>query len=370
MLLPPFHGDRMRAYDSLIEEESLEAFAAWPEGEEFASIEAFRQITMGVILRAVFGAKGPRRAELEEVLARQMTLGQMSVVFPILRRDFGRWSPGRMLANTRRRYDELIAELIDERLADPDLGERIDILAFILRSLQEDDQEINRSDLADELLTLLVAGSETTASSLAWAVERLTRHPDVLRRLEAEAESDSSALRDATVLEVLRTRPAIMSSGRRVTQPFELGPWRLPVGTVIMVANSTMQEDDRFHADALTFDPDRYVGRKPETYSWVPFGGGVRRCIGASFALMEMDVVLRTMLRHFELLPTTARPERERFRGVAHTPSKGGLVTVRRRRNPLGGGAVAPARATQPAPAARCPVDDQAAPAAAAGRST
>ena len=209
-------------------------------------------------------------------------------------------------------------------------------------------------DLADELLTLLLAGHETTSSSLAWTVERLRRHPDVLRRLVQEAEGDSSALRTATILEVQRARPVIAATGRVVMQPFELGEWRLPPGT---------QSGHRGVGDAprravpprtpTSFDPDRYVGHKPDTYAWIPFGGGVRRCIGAAFAQLEMDVVIRTMLRHFELLPTDAPGEGESFRGVAFAPAKGGVAVVRRRRVPIG----APAREVGVA-ATKCPVDD------------
>jgi cytochrome P450 len=356
-LLPPFHGDRMRSYDRLIEEETLRAMQSWPEGEEFPSIRTFNRITLRVILRAVFGAEGAELAELEQLLPRLAAVGQRLVTAPILRREVGRWSPGRRYAAMRRRYDEIVGALIDKHLGDRALSERIDILALMLKPLREAGEEINRSDLADELLTLLLAGHETTASSLAWTVERLRRHPDVLQRLEQEAEGDSSALRTATILEVLRDRPVISATGRMVMQPFELGEWRLPPGTRLVTEASVMHRDGRYHRNATSFDPDRYVGHKPDTYSWIPFGGGVRRCIGAAFAQLEMDVVIRTMLRHFELLPTNAPGEGESFRGVAFAPAKGGLAVVRRRRTPLGAAA-----GDVSAAAAKCPVDHSAVP--------
>jgi cytochrome P450 len=354
-LLPPFHGDRMRSYDRLIEDETLRAMQSWPDGEEFPSIRTFNKITLRVILRAVFGAEGAELAELEQLLPRLTAVGQRLVTAPILRRDLGRWSPGRRYAAMRRRYDEIVGTLIDKHLVDPELSERIDILALMLKPLREAGEEVNRNDLADELLTLLLAGHETTASSLAWTVERLRRHPDVLRRLEQEAGGDSSALRTATILEVQRTRPVIAATGRMVMQPFELGEWRLPPGARLVTEASVMHRDERFHPNATSFDPDRYVGHKPDTYSWIPFGGGVRRCIGAAFAQLEMDVVIRTMLRHFALLPTDAPGEGESFRGVAFAPAKGGLAVVRRRGTPLGaaGGDVGAA-------AAKCPVDHRA----------
>jgi cytochrome P450 family 138 len=349
-LLPPFHGDRMRSYDGLIEEEALLAMRAWRDGEEFATLKTFNRITLRVILRAVFGAEGAQLADFEELLPRMAALGQRLVTAPFLRRDYGRFSPGRRYAAMRRRYDEIAEALIDRHLADPALGERIDILALMLSPLRDAGEGIDRQALADELLTLLLAGHETTASSLAWTVERLRRHPELLRRLEDEAAGESSTLRAATILEVLRTRPVIAATGRVVMQPFELGPWRLPPGTRVITEGSMMHRDERFHDDALTFDPERYVGSKPDTYAWIPFGGGVRRCIGAAFAQLEMDVVIRTMLRHFELVPTDTRDERESFRGVAFAPARGGVAVVRRRREPLG------TSATQPATETGCPV--------------
>lgn len=355
MLLPPLHGDRMRSYEPLIEEETLNATRTWADGEEFATVRTFNRVTLRVILRAVFGAEGAALSELEALLPRLTALGQRSVTMPILRRDLGSWSPGRRYATMRRRYDEIVATLIDEHLRDPGMSERIDILALMLNPLREAGEQISRAELADELLTLLVAGHETTASSLAWTVERLRRHPALLRRLEREADGDSSALRTATILEVHRTRPVITATGRLVMQPFELGEWRLPPGTRLVTEATVMHRDERFHANASGFDPDRYVGHKPDTYAWIPFGGGIRRCIGAAFAQLEMDIVIRTVLRHFELLPTDAPGERESFRGVAFAPAKGGLAAVRRRTTPLGNAVpdLSPSAAT-------CPVDPRA----------
>jgi hypothetical protein len=351
-LLPPFHGDRMRSYEGLIEEEALDAMQAWPDREEFPTIATFQKITLRVILRAVFGAEGKDLADLEDLLPRLTALGQRLVTVPLLRRDLGRRSPGGRYKVLRGRYDQIVGTLIEQRLGDPKLGERIDILSLMLTALKGD--EINKSHVGDELLTLLVAGHETTASSLAWTVERLRRHPEVLRRLEQEAEGDGSTLRTATILEVHRARPVIGATGRMAMKPFELGEWRLPPGTRLVTMASTLHEDERFHPNARSFDPDRYVGQKPDTYAWIPFGGGVRRCLGAAFAQLEMEVVIRTMLRRFQLQPTTAPGERLHFRGVAFAPAKGGLAVVRRRREPLGREAPS---AEGESPATRCPVD-------------
>ncbi|MBS1678114.1 MAG: cytochrome P450 [Actinobacteria bacterium] len=334
MLLPPFHGERMRSYEAIIEEEALREMASWPEGVEFASIGSFQTITLRIILRAVFGAEGRELAELERLLPPLTTLGQRLVTIPILRRDWGRRSPGARWKRMHARYRRLADTLVEQHLADPDLGERIDILALMLRAQLEDGGEVDKADLADELLTLLVAGHETTASALAWTVERLRRHPEILRRLEDEARGEENALRLATAEEVLRVRPVINATGRVVMKPFELGEWLVPPGSSIVTGIAPVHHDDRFHARAERFEPDRYVGRKPDTYAWIPFGGGLRRCLGAAFAQFEIDVVLRTLLRSFELQATSEPGERESFRGVAFAPSKGGAAVVRRR--PLG----------------------------------
>jgi cytochrome P450 len=316
MLLPPFHGERMRSYEAIIEEEAKRAMAEWPEGVEFASLESFQTITLRIILRAVFGAEGRELAALEL----------------LLRRDLGRRSPGRRWRRMVAHYRVLVDKVIDDHLADPDLDERIDILAMMLRAQLEDGGEVDRPDTADELLTLLVAGHETTASALAWSVERLRRHPEILGRLEAEARAgDDNALRLATAEEVLRVRPVINATARLVMKPFEVDGWRLPPGSRVVTGIALMHHDDRFHERARRFEPDRYVGKKPDTYAWIPFGGGVRRCLGAAFAQFEIDVVLRTLLRTFDLQPTDAPPEHEGFRGVAFAPAKGGVAMVRRR---------------------------------------
>ncbi len=331
MLLPPFHGDRMRSYEELVEEEAQRGMESWPEGAEFASIESFQRITLRIILRAVFGAEGRELAELEKLLPPLTAVGQRLVTAPFLRRDYGRRSPGGRWRRLMRQYRRIVDGVIDRHLADPELDERIDILALILRAQLADGEEIDHAETAEELLTLLVAGHETTASALAWSVERLRRHPEVLGRLEEEARGEDNALRLATANEVLRVRPVISATGRLAVKPFEVGEWRLPAGTRVVTGIVPLHEDGRFHPDAERFDPDRYLGRKPDTYAWIPFGGGLRRCLGAAFAQLEIDVVLRTLLRNFELQPTDAGPERESFRGVAFAPGKGGVAVVRRR---------------------------------------
>ena len=350
LLLPPFHGDRMRAYEAIVEEETLRAVAAWPEDRPFATLPTFNAITLRVIIRAVFGAEGAQLTQLETLLPKIAAVGQRMVTAPVLRHDVGPWSPGGQLKRLRRDYRAIVDALIDRDLAAGD-EERDDILARMLRELHAAGKPVDRSELGDELLALLSAGHETTSSSLAWAIERLRRHPEVLARLEDEAlAGTTNALRAATVLEVQRVRPVINGAApRKVMKPFDLGRWRLAPGTFVFTLAPVMHHDPRFHDAPNRFDPDRYIGAKPDTYAWIPFGGGRRRCLGAAFAQMEMDVVLRTVLRRFALVPTSEPPEREAFRGLSFGPAKGGVAVVRRRRE-------VPSAPPAAAAAAACPV--------------
>ena len=181
------------------------------------------------------------------------------------------------------------------------------MLALLVQARHQDASAMSNAEIRDELVTMLAAGHETTAHTLSWAVERLRRHPDVLRRLVEEADEGGKALREATIREVQRTRPVIAFAGRYARKPFELGGYRLPVDTRLLCAACLTHYDPDLFPHPDRFDPDRFLGVVPDTYSWIPFGGGIRRCIGATFAHMEMDVVLRVLLERVELLPTNAR---------------------------------------------------------------
>jgi cytochrome P450 len=232
----------------------------------------------------------------------------------------------------RREYDAIIDRLIEAARQDPRLDERDDVLALMLQSRYDDGASMSRDEISDQLLTLLSAGHETTATTLAWAVERLRRHPAVLRRLADEVDAGGSQLREATILEVQRVRPVIDATVRKIGTPgLRLGRWTLPEGQVVLVSIYLIHRDPALFPNPYRFDPDRFVGHRPDTYQWIPFGGGTRRCIGAAFAQMEMNVVLRTLLRDFTLVPTSDRGERWHSRGVAYCPAKGGRIVVHRR---------------------------------------
>jgi cytochrome P450 len=331
LLVPPFHGRRLAAYEKIIEEETVRELASWPEDRAFSTLPSMMRITLGAILRAVFGAEGAELSRLRELLPPFVTLGSRLAVLPITKVDLGRWSPWGRFWMMRREYDAIIEELITKAAQD-DLDQRDDVLALMLQSRYDDGSEMSHSEIADQLLTLLAAGHETTATTLAWAVERLRRHPAVLRELVEEADAGGSALREATILEVQRTRPVIDLVGRQVkADALRLGPWTLPKGYTALVGITLIHDDESLFPNARAFDPSRFVGAKPDLYQWIPFGGGTRRCVGAAFANMEMNVTLRTILRDFTLTPTAERDERWRSRGIANAPAKGGRAVVRRR---------------------------------------
>ena len=333
LLLPPFHGRRVQSYEGIIEEETRRETAGWPEGEPFPTQESMMRITLNAILRAVFGAQGEQFEALRVLLPPMVALGSRLTLMPGSEIDLGRFSPRGRFRAYRREFDAIIDRLIDAAEADPELDRRNDILALMLQARYDDGAAMDRRAVADQLLTLLAAGHETTATTLAWAVERLRRHPGILARLVAEADEGGSQLRRATVTEVQRTRPVVDLTGRRVQgDSLTLGEWVLPHGYTVMVAIGLIHEDDSVFPNAAAFDPDRFVGVNPDTYSWVPFGGGTRRCIGAAFAMMEMDVVLRTLLRDFEFETTEEPDEGWHSRGVAWAPQHGGLAVVHRRK--------------------------------------
>jgi cytochrome P450 len=335
LMVPPLHGKRMQRYESIVEQEVLREIATWPKGAEFATLQPMMRITLNAILRAVFGAEDEALDELRELLPPWVELGAMLVNMPAwVRCDVGPWSPGGRYARSRHRYDAIIERLIAAAVVDPNFSERNDILTILLHARYEDGTPISPSDIADELLTLLVAGHETTATTLSWAIERIRRHPDLLARLTKEVDQGGFELQQATIWEVQRTRPVIDGSFRITRRRVRLGDWVIPEEHTIFASAAVAHELRENYDDAVTFDPDRFQGQTPGTYSWLAFGGGVYRCIGAAFANMEMAVTLRTLLRELDFVTTNRPAERIHSRGVAMAPGSGGLAVVYRRRSP------------------------------------
>jgi len=332
LITPFFHGKSTATYERIIEEETMREIGSWPEGVEFPTLEPMMHVTLNVILRAVFGADGAELQQLRELLPKWVTLGSRLAVLPGPKNPPRYFNPWATLKGYRTQYEALIDDLIAQTRRDPNFADRTDILSMFLRSTYDDGSVMTRGEIGDELLTLLAAGHETTASTLAWAFERISRHPDVLARLVEEAAGDDNTYRQATIFEIQRNRTVIDFSGRHVSVPmYELGEWRVPQGFSIMVGLQQLHRNPELYPDPERFDPQRFLDAKPNTFSWVPFGGGTRRCVGAPFANLEMDVVLRTVLRHVTIQTTDVPGEKSFNRGVAFTPKKGGLVTLGRR---------------------------------------
>jgi cytochrome P450 len=332
LLVPPFHGRRMHAYEVIIEEETMREADSWPEGAEFETLAPMMRITLNAILRAVFGAEGVEFEQLRELLPPFVEFASRLVTIPVPTWNLGPWAPWGRFHAYRRRFDATVGQLIAKAKNDPDLQDRDDVLALMVQARYDDGYAMSDREIADQLLTLLAAGHETTATTLAWAIERLRRHPDVLSRLVDEVDAGGSELRQATIIEVQRSRPVIDMAGRTVkADSLRLGEWVIPKGHKVIVGIGLVHADDAVFPDAQRFDPDRFVGVSPDLYAWVPFGGGTRRCIGAAFANMEMDVVLRTLLRTFDIGTTSAPDEPWHSRGVAYAPGRRGRAVVSRR---------------------------------------
>ena len=332
LLAPAFHGHSLEDYEKVIENETLREYANWPEGKEFRILEPMNRITLNVILRTIFGADGPELGELRQIIPAHMRLGQVLAFVPAPPHWARRHGPWRKLDEFRNAFDRIVYTLIARADADPNLGERPDILALLARSRHDHETPMSRSEICDELLTFIGAGHETTATALGWAFERLRRHPDVLAELVGEVDEGGGAFRRATIWEVLRVRPVIDVAGRRVNAPnFDLGQWRIPRDRTVLVRIADLHENPEIYPHPQRFDPYRFCGVRPAAPGWLAFGGGARRCIGSGFAIAEMDIVFRTVLRNFRLQTDASADEKSYFRGVAHTPKLGGRVVVNRR---------------------------------------
>ncbi len=304
LLLPPFHGERMREYEDVIVEATRNDMAGWPLGRPMRLQERSRAITLEVILRAVFGVEAERMGRLRTAI---VGLAQPANTLAVLLFALRRPRPGPPTGAIGRALERLDAVIYDElarRRAQADLAERSDILSLLLQARDEDGEAMTDGELRDELVTLLLAGHETTATSVAWAIERLVRHPDKLRRLVAEIDAGGDGGPEeyltAVVNETLRVRPVVPIVVRVLQDELRVGAYTLPPGTRVTPSIYLTNRDARVYDDPQRFLPERFLGSGPETFSWIPFGGGIRRCIGASFAQLEMKLILRTMLSELE----------------------------------------------------------------------
>jgi cytochrome P450 len=333
LLLPAFHGEKMQRLSGLMAELAEREVASLPYEEVVALHPRLQRLTLEIILRAVFGLQGGAQLdELRDVLTEVLAFGEspLSLLPPAQRLLAGR-GPLVRFERAGARADELIFELIDERRRDGDDGD--DILSMLLGARDEDGSPMSPAELRDELVTALVAGHETTASQLAWAFERIAREPAVQRRLHAELDADSDeAYLSATINEILRRRPVLPNAEPRlVKQPVEIGGVLYEPGVVLFASAYLVHHDPTIYPDPYAFRPERFLEQAPGTYTWIPFGGGRRRCLGASFALLEMKLVLRAVLERCALRPASATPEITRRRGITFSPSGASSVILTRR---------------------------------------
>ncbi len=323
LMLPPFHGERMRAYERVIEEVTEREVSTWRAGRPFPLHPSMQAITLDVILRAVFGvtdgARAERlRADLLAILGATRSPLALGLTIPGL----GRLGPYRRLRAALEDADRVLAEQISERRADPRLSEREDILSMLVAARFDDGSAMDDREVRDQLMTLLMAGHETTATALAWAFDLLLHAPAELERLRAELARDGGYLK-AVIEETLRLRPVVPFVGRELRAPAELGGFRLPPGTTVMAAIYLAHTRAETYPDPYAFRPERFLDGGPDTYAWIPFGGGTRRCLGAAFAELEMRIVLDRVLTSVELRAASSRPERAVRRNVTLSPRMG-----------------------------------------------
>ncbi|HEX8760614.1 MAG TPA: cytochrome P450 [Pseudonocardiaceae bacterium] len=331
MMLPAFHGDSVRRQVAEMIDITADNVARWPVGEPFPLYPRMQAITLDVILRTVIGVRDEDRlAALRAVLPPMLEIGSPLELIPppqVLRR-FGMW---RRRAQRNAAAQALIADEITRCRADPRLAQRCDALAMLVRSVDSEGQPMADDELVDQLVTLLLAGHDTTATALSWAFERLVRDPALLDRTAQAAIGSDDAWLDAVCKETLRVRPVVFEFARKLTAPIQLGGYHIPAGVILAPSINLVQHSARHYRDPAVFRPQRFLDERADPAVWLPFGGGVRRCLGATFAQVEMRTVLREVLRRVELSPTTAPDEPVKPRHVTMVPRLGAMVTVRRR---------------------------------------
>lgn len=335
LLLPPFHGERVERYGELIREITRREMESWPVGEPFAIRPHTQQITLAVIMRAVFGVHDEERlarfAVLIDDFARRVGL---VASIPPLRRDLGRLSPWGRFVRSRQALDAFIYEEIALRRAEAETEARDDVLSLLLGARDEEGEPMDDRELRDEMVTVLGAGHETTATGLAWAVERLAHNPAVLAKLRESLAAGEEDYLGAAVKETLRSRPVIVDVGRKLTAPATVGGQRLPAGTFVLAAIAALHYREDSFPEPEAFRPERFLEAKTDNYAWIPFGGGVRRCIGAAFAEYEMRTILRDFVERADLRPADPAPEKVKIRNITLVPAKGARVIVQRPLSP------------------------------------
>jgi cytochrome P450 len=329
LMLPAFHGEKMQKLSDLVTEVTEREVASWPTGSEVILHPRLQGLTLEVILRAVFGLEaGPRLDGLRAALTRILDFATRPMTLvPYLQKEMGGRSRWGQFVELRKEADALVYELIEERRsAGDESGD--DVMAMLLAARHDDGSPMTAKELRDELMTLLVAGHETTASSLAFGMNLLARHPHVVGELRAEDDGYMTA----TLQEILRARPVLPNAAPRlVKQPVTIGGWDYGRGPCLLANSYLVHHDPEIHPEPYSFRPERFLEEPPGTYTWIPFGGGRRRCLGASFALLEMKTVLREVLRRYDVQPGVEGAEISRRRSITISPRFGASTVLRSR---------------------------------------
>jgi cytochrome P450 len=329
LLLPPFHGKAVERYREIIREAARRDLAGWPVGTPFGIRPRTQSITLEVILRAVYGLTDQQRFARAHRVIGEFARRSDALLLPAFMRR-GRRGPWGRFIRARNALDQLVHEEIALRRAQAGGDGRDDVLSLLMRAQHDDGSLLTDRELRDELVTVVGAGHETTATALAWAVERLVRHPGAMARLR---EDEDGAYTDAVIRETLRSRPVIVDVARKLTTPLRLGGYDLPAGTLVLASITGLHAREDLYPDAAAFRPERFIGEPGWAgtgYTWIPFGGGVRRCLGAAFAQEEMRIVLREIATRADLRPADPRPERPRMRNVTIAPEHEARVVLER----------------------------------------
>jgi cytochrome P450 len=338
LLLPAFHGEAVERYAQMIGEVANREIDRWPMNRPFPLAPRMQAITLDVIMSGIFGvAERPEPGTPEARLrwmVKRLTAASTSVLAQVGElTSRGREEPKGIDRVGVSLLDRATYPVIEERRHAEDLAQRRDILSLLLGARTEEGELLSDRELRDELITLVLAGFETTANSLAWTWERLLRNPTAYERLRVGARdgADADELIEATIVEGMRSRPVVPFIGRRVTVPWRLGEYVVPAGSAVGVSILLVHHREDIYPDPFAFRPERWLDRKPGTYEWIPFGGGTRRCLGASLAMAEQRVVLRAMASRLELEADRPEPEHALHRNVTMIPARGTMALVRAR---------------------------------------
>jgi cytochrome P450 len=337
LLLPSFHGEAIAQYTEMITDAVEREIARWPLGQPIALAPRMQAITLDVIMGGVFGIHGRPRPGTPEFWLRRATRATLyASTHPLAQvgelMNIGNDEPVGLQRAGLELIDRPTYAVVRSRRRAADIGERRDILSLLIGARTEDDEALTDKELRDELLTLVLAGHETTANQLAWTWERLVRNPAAQERLVEtvrQGGDEKDDVIEATIYESMRSRPVIPIIGRRVTVPWRLGEYVVPADTPVTMSILLLHHREDLYPDPFAFRPERWQGHKPGTYEWIPFGGGIRRCLGAALAMAEQQIVLEEMTRRLDIEPVDPEPEHARHRNVTMIPSEGAKVIIR-----------------------------------------